>query len=87
MDLNEDNTMNKKNLQNLADLPPERRREIARMGGKASARVRAQKKEFQETVKWTLLKIQYLDEANEELTAEWKEFQRWRRQKRGKRYG
>lgn len=74
--------MNEKNLQNLANLPPERRSEIARMGGKASAQARAQKKEFRETVKWTLLKIQYLDEANEELTAEWKEFQQWRRRKK-----
>lgn len=28
--------MNPDNLRSLADLPPERRREIARMGGKAS---------------------------------------------------
>lgn len=74
--------MNEKNLQNLADLPLERRREIARMGGKSSAEKRAQQKEFREVVKWTLLKIQYLDEANEELTAEWKEFQQWRRRKK-----
>lgn len=74
--------MNEKNLQNLADLPPERRREIASMGGKASAEERARQMKIRCAVKYALLRQEYLDEASEELKAEWKEFQQWRRKKK-----
>lgn len=74
--------MNKQNLQNLADLPPERRREIARMGGRASAAERARQSEIKAAVRYALLKMEYLDAADEELKAEWREFQRWRKRQK-----
>lgn len=79
--------MNEKNLQNIADLPPERRREIARMGGKASGIERARRTYMKQSAREIILKMHYFYEAEEELEAEWKEFQRWRRQKRRKHHG
>ncbi len=74
--------MNPDNLRSLADLPPERRREIARMGGKASGIERARRAYMKQSAREIILKMHYFYEAEEELEAEWKEFQRWRRRKR-----
>lgn len=78
--------MNEKNLQNIADLPPDRRRELARMGGKASGIERARRAYMKQSAREIILKMHYFYEAEEELEAEWKEFQRWRRQKRRKHH-
>ena len=74
--------MNPDNLRSLADLPPERRREIARMGGKASGIERARRAYMKQSAREIILKMHYFYEAEEELETEWKEFQRWRRQKK-----
>lgn len=74
--------MNPDNLRNLADLPPERRREIARMGGKASGIERARRAYMKQSAREIILKMYYFNEAAAELEAEWKEFQRWRRRKK-----
>lgn len=74
--------MNPDNLRNLADLPPERRREIARMGGKASGIERARRTYMKQSAREIILKMYYFDEAAAELEAEWKEFQCWRRRKK-----
>lgn len=74
--------MNPDNLRSLADLPPERRREIARMGGKASGIERARRAYMKQSAREIILKMHYFYEAEEELEAEWKEFQRWRRRKK-----
>lgn len=76
--------MNPDNLHNLADLPPERRREIARMGGKASGLERARRAYMKQSAREIILKMYYFDEAASELETEWKEFQRWRRRKKHK---
>lgn len=74
--------MNEKNLLNMSDLPPERRREIARMGGKASGIERARRAYMKQSAREIILKMYYFNEAADELGAEWKEFQRWRRRKK-----
>ena len=74
--------MNPDNLRSLADLPPERRREIARMGGKASGIERALRAYMKQSAREIILKMHYFYEAEEELEAEWKEFQHWRRRKK-----
>ena len=65
--------MNPDNLRSLADLPPERRREIARMGGKASGIERARRAYMKQSAREIILKMHYFYEAEEELEAEWKE--------------
>ena len=74
--------MNEKNLLNMAELPPERRREIARMGGKASGIERARRAYMKQSAREIILKMCYFNEAADELQAEWKEFQRWRKRKK-----
>lgn len=74
--------MNPDNLRSLADLPPERRREIARMGGKASGIERDRRAYMKQSAREIILKMYYFNEAAAELEAEWKEFQRWRRRKK-----
>lgn len=74
--LNGGSIMNPDNLRSLADLPPERRREIARMGGKASGIERARRAYMKQSAREIILKMHYFYEA------EWKEFQRWRRRKK-----
>ena len=74
--------VNPDNLRSLADLPPERRREIARMGGKASGIERARRAYMKQSAREIILKMHYFYEDEEELENEWKEFQRWRRRKK-----
>jgi len=50
--------MNPDNLRSLADLPPERRREIARMGGKASGIERARRAYMKQSAREIILKMQ-----------------------------
>lgn len=80
--LNGGSIMNPDNLRSLADQPPERRREIARMGGTASGIERARRAYMKQSAREIILKMHYFYEAEEELEAEWKEFQRWRRRKK-----
>ena len=80
--LNGGSTVNPDNLRSLADLPSERRREISRMGGKASGIERARRAYMKQSAREIILKMHYFYEAEEELEAEWKEFQRWRRRKK-----
>lgn len=80
-------SMNEKNLLNLADLPPERRREIARMGGNASGLERARRAYMKQSAREIVLKMYYFNEAADELEAEWKEFQRWRKRKEKRKHG
>lgn len=79
--------MNEKNLLNLAELPPERRREIAQQGGKASGIERARRAYMKQSAREIILKMYYFNEAAAELEAEWKEFQRWRRRKEKRKHG
>ena len=58
--------MNPDNLRSLADLPPERRREIARMGGKASGIERARRAYMKQSAREIILKMHYFYEAEEE---------------------
>ena len=49
--------MNPDNLRSLADQPPERRREIARMGGKASGIERARRAYMKQSAREIILKM------------------------------
>lgn len=80
--LNGGSIMNPDNLRSLADRPPERRREIAQMGGKASGIERARRAYMKQSAREIILKMHYFYEDEEELETEWKEFQRWRRRKK-----
>lgn len=79
--------MNEKNLLNLAELPPDRRREIAQQGGKASGLERARRAYMKQSAREIILKMYYFNEAAAELEAEWKEFQRWRKRKEKRKHG
>ena len=74
--LNGGSIMNPDNLRSLADQPPERRREIARMGGTASGIERARRAYMKQSAREIILKMHYFSEDEEELETEWKEFQR-----------
>ena len=52
------------------------------MGGKASGIERARRAYMKQSAREIILKMHYFYEAEEELEAEWKEFQRWRRRKK-----
>ncbi len=52
------------------------------MGGKASGIERARRAYMKQSAREIILKMHYFYEAEEELEAEWKEFQRWRRWKK-----
>ena len=79
--------MNENNLLNLAELPPDRRREIAQKGGKASGLERARRAYMKQSAREIILKMYYFNEAADELAAEWKEFQRWRKRKEKRKHG
>ena len=79
--------MNEKNLLNLAELPPERRREIAQQGGRASGLERARRAYMKQSAREIILKMYYFNEAAAELETEWKEFQRWRKRKEKRKHG
>lgn len=74
--------MCKKNLVSLADQSPQRRREIARLGGIASGTARARRAYMKQIARELILRQVYFAQASEELAAEWAEFQRWRRMQR-----
>lgn len=52
------------------------------MGGKASGIERARRAYMKQSAREIILKMHYFYKAEEELEAEWKEFQRWRRRKK-----
>ena len=73
--------MNNKNLVPFGELPPERRKELARMGGIASGEARRRKAYMKAVAREMILRTVYFREMEAELETEWRAFQAWRRRK------
>lgn len=77
--------MNEKNLVPFGQIPPERHRELSRLGGIASGRARARRAYMKAAAREMQLRMVYFRDADDELKAEWAEFQRWRRTEKKRR--